>query len=224
MTTEKNTLLKIIAGKVSEPMTAQVEAKLDIFSARFEISDADGVCVASGEARVEGACASLSALFAAKPWSVEKPTLYRLSLELKYVNGETELVSDSFGYRYFDTDEKNIYLNGFPFYMRAYIRGCAAHEHQNNCGLSEYDFYKKNILAAKSYGFNTIRFHSTVPPDECFRAADELGILIHIEMRAGDGLYDNLEEMLNGKNDFVSDAEIYKTANRLYNHPSFPTQ
>ena len=37
----------------------------------------------------------------------------------------------------------------------------------------EYEFYKKNIRMAKSYGFNTIRFHSVVPPEECFRAADE---------------------------------------------------
>ena len=45
--------------------------------------------------------------------------------------------------------------------MRAYIRGAAAHAHQNNCGLPDYEFYKKNIQMAESYLFNTIRFNSS---------------------------------------------------------------
>lgn len=74
---------------------------------------------------------------------------------------------------------------------------------------------------AKKYGFNAIRFHSTIPPRECFEVADEEGIVIHIEMRAENEEYENLTEMLYGKNDFVSDEELIEIIHTLYNHPSF---
>ena len=46
---------------------------------------------------------------------------------------------------------------------------------------------------AKSYRYNTIRFHSVIPPEECFHVADEERILIHIEMRKENDNYDNME-------------------------------
>ena len=221
MVSEKNTVLKLAAGKCTEPMSAEIVAQAAIMRAEWKVTYKDGNVVASGTESPRANTLSIFALFAAEPWSIESPTLYTFSVTLEYKGGEREELSDRFGFRYFSVDERYIYLNGYPFYMRAYIRGAAAHEHQNNCKLSEYDFYKKNILMARSYGFNTIRFHSVIPPEECFRAADELGMLIHIEMRREGKMYDNLKEMLYGKNDFVSNEEIDNIVNALYNHPSF---
>ena len=218
MITSKNTVLKIDAGKVSEGFSAKIISEEPINKISWSVKDRNGIIKANGESMGEKI---ISECFDALPWSVESPNLYTFDAQILYKSGEKEKISDKFGYRYFETDEKYIYLNGFPFYMRAYIRGAAAHEHQNNCNLSEYDFYKKNIEMAKSYGFNTIRFHSIVPPEECFRAADELGILIHIEMRAEKSEYDNLQEMIHGKDDFVSNDELIDIINTLYNHPSF---
>ncbi len=217
MITEKNTVLKITAGKVENGFTAEIISENEIKSAAWCVKSENGEILAKGEEKT----GKVSACFDALAWSAEKPVLYTFCADIEFVNGEKEEISDRFGFRYFETDEKYIYLNGFPFYMRAYIRGAAAHEHQNNCGLSEYEFYKKNIKMAKSYGFNTIRFHSVVPPEECFRAADEEGILIHIEMRKENDDYDNLEEMLYGKNDFLSNDELLNIIHSLYNHPSF---
>ncbi|MBQ8689050.1 MAG: hypothetical protein IJ515_01655 [Clostridia bacterium] len=217
MITEKSNVLKITAGKVSEPARFEIISENAVVSVDWKITDANGSLCAQGNATAP----TFEVLFDAKPWSASSPVMYTATLAVKYANGESEQICDRFGYRYIGVDEKNIYLNGFPFYMRAYIRGCAAHEHQNNCNLSEYDFYKKNILTAKSYGYNTIRFHSTIPTDECFRAADDLGMLIHIEMRPENDDYNNLTEMLYGKNDFVSDEELLGIIHRLYNHPSF---
>ena len=217
MISSNNTVLRIVAGKVSEPFSVSIKSQSSVKSVSFAVFDASGNSVSSGVA----ASADFKASFAAKAWSVESPTLYTLKLKVEYENGEAEELSDRFGFRYLSADDKNIYLNGYPFYMRGYIRGCAAHEHENNCNLSEYEFYKKNILMAKSYGYNTIRFHSVVPCEECFRAADDLGILIHIEIRRQNDNYDNLREMLLGKNDFISDEELYEIINSLYNHPSF---
>jgi beta-galactosidase/beta-glucuronidase len=49
-------------------------------------------------------------------------------------------------------------------------------------GLSNYEAALKNIRQAKKYGFNLVRFHSTVPSEDFMRAADELGFLVHMEI------------------------------------------
>lgn len=221
MVSDRKTVLKLVAARTSEPMSADISAESVVMSASWSITDSTGTILAQGEESPRSREFCVFALFAAEAWSAQHPTLYTFNITLRYKDSDEETLSDRFGYRYFSVDDKYIYLNGYPFYMRAYIRGAAAHEHQNNCHLSKYEFYKKNILAAKSYGFNTIRFHSTIPPEECFRAADDLGMLIHIEMRRGGKKYDNLQEMLYGKNDFVSNEELDRIIDTLYNHPSF---
>lgn len=220
MITSKNTVLKITAGATTAPFSISVTAEREIKSCKYSITREGAVCLV-GEVLVSGNTACAAALFDASAWSPEHPVLYTANIDIEYTCGDTESLSDTFGFRYFSTDEKNIYLNGYPFYMRAYIRGCAAHEHENNCRLPEIDFYRKNFRMAKSYGFNTARFHSVIPTEACFRAADEIGMMIHIEMRKDNSDYDNLQEMLYGKNDFVSDAELENIINTLYNHPSF---
>ena len=217
MVTNKNTVLKVFAGKVSEGFKAEIISDREISTVEWKVLNC------SGERVIEGVTKKtpVSAIFDAQQWSAEKPVLYTFSAVLKYADGEQEEISDRFGFRWFETDEKYIYLNGFPFFMRAYVRGADAHEHKNNCNLSEIEFYRKNIRMAKNYGFNTIRFHSVVPPEECFRVADEEGILIHIELRREGDNYDNLKEMLYGKNDFISDQALLKIINSLFNHPSF---
>ena len=221
MITKAGTVLKLTAESVKEGVRAQLFVNNEIVSASFSIYDSDEKFLFSGDMNLQNKTAETIAVFEAEDWSIERPILYTFSAKVTYSDGSKETIRDRFGFRRLSADEKYLYLNGYPFYMRAYIRGAAAHEHQNNCGLSEYDFYKKNILMAKSYGFNTIRFHSVVPPEECFRVADELGIMIHIEMRAEKQEYDNLKEMLYGKNDFISNEDLLQIINSLYNHPSF---
>ena len=212
-----NTVLKITALKPSEGFKAEIIGKENILSVKWCVKGSDGEIKAEGNTE----STTVSAAFDGDMWSIERPVLYTFTAEITYADGEKEKISDRFGFRWFETDEKYIYLNGFPFYMRAYIRGAAAHEHQNNCNLSEIEFYRKNIRMAKSYGYNTIRFHSVIPPEECFRVADEEGILIHIEMRKENDDYDNLQEMLYGKNDFITNEALLEIIHSLYNHPSF---
>ena len=221
MISERNTVLKLTAGRCDEPLCAEICAESAVMEASWRVTDKDGAVMAQGCERPRSESFTVYAMFMADAWSAEHPTLYTFSITLKFKDRDDETITDRYGYRYFSVDGKYMYLNGYPFYMRAYIRGAAAHEHQNNCCLEEYEFYKKNILAAKSYGFNAIRFHSTIPPEACFRAADDYGMLIHIEMRRGGKKYNNLHEMLYGKNDFVSNEEIDQIIDTLYNHPSF---
>ena len=218
MITQNNTVLKITAGKAENGFNAEIISDKSIKTVKWSVKDAGGTKKAEG---ISDDGKNICSAFDAEQWSVLKPALYTFTAQIIFESGETEEISDRFGFRWFETDEKYIYLNGFPFYMRAYIRGAAAHEHQNNCNLSEIEFYRKNIRMAKSYGYNTIRFHSVIPPEECFKAADEEGILIHIEMRKENDDYDNLEEMLYGKNDFITNDALLEIIHSLYNHPSF---
>lgn len=155
----------------------------------------------------------------AKLWSINSPNLYLYQVNVEYADGE-EVIDGSFGLRILSADEHNIFVNEETVYIRGYIRGAKAHEHSNNCGLSEEEFYRKNILTAKKFGFNFVRFHSVVPNETFFKVADEVGMLVHLELRSPQDEYNNLEEMLYGKKDLVSDAFIEQVVDRVYNHPS----
>ena len=108
------------------------------------------------------------------PWSVYEPKLYTI---------ETEQECQRFGHTSLQTfQNKTVLLNECPIYLRGYIRGIVAHDHPNMTGGSDYDAAVKNIKQAKKYGFNLVRFHSTIPSEDFVKAADELGLLIHMEI------------------------------------------
>ncbi len=155
-----------------------------------------------------------------KLWSVNEPNLYCYEVTAEYGDGQTETKRGRFGFRTLSQNGKNICLNGKPLFIRGYIRGATAHDHSNLCGLSEYEFYKKNISAAKKFGFNFVRFHSTVPSEEFFAVADELGLLVHIELRPPHDIYNNLEEMVTSGNAVVPKEFLHSVVNATYNHPS----
>ena len=107
-------------------------------------------------------------------WSIDHPALYTLTCD-----GETE----QFGHTAIRTfGNTTVLLNEKPIYLRGYIRGIIAHDHPNMTGKSDYEAARKNILQAKKYGFNLVRFHTTIPSEDFVRAADELGMLIHLEI------------------------------------------
>ncbi|MBO5926547.1 MAG: hypothetical protein J6Q38_03195 [Clostridia bacterium] len=157
-----------------------------------------------------------------KLWSVETPNLYNLQL-LVTIGGEEIEVKDRFAFRTLKIEGNKFLINDVPFYQRGFIRGHKCHDHSNNANLSKLDFYRKNILQAKKYGFNTIRFHSTVPEKECFMAADELGMMIHIETQPEEIEYDNILEMVFAKKQLVDNEQLKRIIYSNYNHPSLMT-
>ena len=106
-------------------------------------------------------------------WTPDNPVLYILNVGEQTVR---------FGYNDITTRSDKVFVNGNPFYFRGYIRGIVAHDHPNLTGKSMREFHRKNITQAKKYGFNLVRFHSTVPDMEFVEAADELGLFVHIEI------------------------------------------
>ena len=107
-----------------------------------------------------------------------------------------------------------------PVFVRGYIRGAKAHDHANLLGLPLKEFYLKNLKEAKKFGFNFVRFHSVVPEEELFEAADEAGMLVHVELRPPHDIYNNLEEMVTTGNAIVPEEFLSETVNKCFNHPS----
>ncbi len=107
-------------------------------------------------------------------WSPENPKLY----ELKITCGESELVLP-FGICKLIADGVKFKLNNTPYYLRGICEHCYFPEtiHPNH----DYNYYKSIIKTIKKLGFNFIRFHTYIPEEEYMKAADELGILLHVE-------------------------------------------
>ena len=141
-------------------------------------------------------------------WSPDSPTLY-------YVEAGGEKIR--FGYCAMRTfQNREILLNEKPIFLRGYIRGIVAHDHPNMTGGTEYDAAVKNIRQAKKYGFNEVRFHSTVPDESFVQAADELGLLIHMEI----GFAYEYDDKGHKKNLSMSNDTWRETLLRYRNHPS----
>lgn len=154
-----------------------VEAREPLDSMR--IVDIDGgdveVALLSEETLDDGtwrATLDASRLFC---WSPDTPVLYRL-----LAGGGIDI---RFGYCEVNRfQNKAVIFNGAPVYFRGVIRGIIAHDHPNMTGGSLYDAAVKYIRQAKKYGFNLVRFHSTIPWPEFVEAADKEGIFIHAEI------------------------------------------
>ena len=108
-------------------------------------------------------------------WSPENPVIYVATIN----NSETI----RFGFTSLKAENNSMLkLNDAPFYARGYIRGIIAHDHPNMTGKTLYDAAVKNICQAKKYGFNLVRFHSTIPTADFVKAAEDYGMLIHMEI------------------------------------------
>jgi len=182
----------------------------------------DGECVtAEGVAQTTpGAMASFEIdMGDFKPWHVNTPNLYTLKLRFAAKGREVEETQD-FGMVKMHICGNDLFVNNEKFFVRGYIRGREAHDHENIENLPLEEYYAKNIRMAKRYGFNFIRFHSRVPPEECFRMADRLGMFIHVEMRKYYGKYQKERRTMILEGRLLDEKEWTEMVLRLRNHPS----
>jgi len=140
-------------------------------------------------------------------WTPSRPALYTA-----LVDGETA----RFGYGDIRGQGRQLLVNGTPFYFRGYVRGIVAHDHPNLTGQSRREWHRKSILQAKKYGFNLVRFHSTIPDEEFVETADELGLFIHMELG-----FSYEYDAHGNKNRIFLDADRWHATIRKYrNHPA----
>lgn len=151
------------------------------------------------------------------PWSVELPHLYTLELVLS--NGEK--ISQRFGMTKISVENRVLYFNDIPLYVRGHIRGREAHDHPNFLGCSNKEYYEKNINWSKEYGFNFVRFHSRIPSEDFLNAADELGYLCQVEIRPYYGHYQKKRQSTGFDSDTQLVEESYweEMILKLRNHP-----
>ena len=154
-----------------------------------------------------------------KPWNINTPHLYTLELTLT-VKGESVQVAQDFGMVKTHATADAIYVNNEKFYAKGYIRGREAHDHPNLESLPLEEYYAKNFRMAKRYGFNFVRFHSQIPPEECFRAANRLGVFIHVEMRKYFGKYQKERMTMVEEGQLLNPDDWEEMVLKLRNHPS----
>ena len=133
--------------------------------------------VLDGEKTVKSGQETGSFSFAAddlEKWSPESPKLYTLRLTCG-----NSVLERAFGVRRLTVDGVQFRLNGEPYYLRGVCEHCYYPE--TVTPSRDIAFYRNVITKLKELGFNYIRFHTHVPTEEYMQAADELGILMHIE-------------------------------------------
>lgn len=156
----------------------------------------------------------------AKLWDEFSPNVYELNVSLTGTGAKGESYKDkhheTFGLRKFVADGKQLKLNGRTVFLRG---------NQDNCIHPKTAYppmTKAEWLAFlqkhKDYGLNCMRFHSWCPPKAAFEAADELGMLVHVEtpLWDGNGGVGRLPERAT----FIRD-ESERILDTYGNHPSF---
>ena len=107
-------------------------------------------------------------------WSPDSPKLYTA-----VVSTVGQALSCRFGVRRLTVRGAALYLNNEPYYFRGICEHCyqpiTVHPTQDK------QYYYQVIRTLKNLGFNSIRFHTWVPPYAYMEAADELGMLMEVE-------------------------------------------
>ena len=118
----------------------------------------------------------------ARLWSPDDPHLYTARVSLRQGSRVRDETEERFGLRQFTTQGNVLLLNGTPIYLRGY--GDDNIEVLTGFPPSSPEVYRKRLQQARDFGFNTVRFHSMTPPEEFFKAADEVGLLVMAELPA----------------------------------------
>ncbi|HIS55288.1 MAG TPA: hypothetical protein IAB48_01340 [Candidatus Fimimorpha excrementavium] len=130
--------------------------------------------------------------FGIEPWSEKTPNLYEIRLRLVCGEQELDRVNQMFGMRYARREGTQIMINNKP----VFLRGTTEHAYfPESCTVpNDFSYYMRTLKEIKRAGFNWMRFHTAIPPEECMEAADRLGMYIQAETQNGfeDGDFINM--------------------------------
>ncbi len=116
------------------------------------------------------------------PWHPDSPNLVDVTVRLN--GGE---VTRQVGLRTIRCDEKSILLNDQPVFLRGTLECCVFPK--TGYPPTRVEEWQKVLGKAKEFGLNHIRFHSWCPPEAAFVAADELGLILQVELPVWTGLW-----------------------------------
>ncbi len=122
----------------------------------------------------------------------------------------------SFGMRSIGVNEaRRLTINGRTFFLRSEAN-CAVFP-ETGYEPMDTDAWLSVMKTYKSYGVNLVRFHSHIPPDAAFTAADLLGMMVEPELNDWDprhALADNVSAS-------YYERELLSVLKTYGNHPSF---
>ena len=165
-------------------------------------------------------------------WSPEDPYLYDFSV----VTGE-DRVDSYFAVRSLEVKEVDGYqrlcLNGKPYFFHGLLD--QGYWPDGLFTPAAPELYTEDILAMKRLGFNTLRKHIKVEPEEFYYQCDKLGMIVFQDM-VNNGVYNffrdtalptiglqklpdkHLNRNRNARREFLRQMKM--TVNQLKNHPS----
>lgn len=127
----------------------------------------------------------------AKRWDVEDPNLYTCEVELRDGASATDVVRDTFGFRWFAVEgigsDATFRLNGKRIVLRSAISWGFF---PTNGIYATEQMAERQVRIAKEMGQNMLHFHRAIGQPVILEKADELGLLYYEEpgnYRSGDG-------------------------------------
>ncbi|MFH1718190.1 MAG: discoidin domain-containing protein [Planctomycetota bacterium] len=151
-----------------------------------------------------------------KLWDEFSPNMYRLSVSISG-DGFKDSKAVDFGMRQISTEGTHFTVNGRRTFLRGTLECCIFP--LTGYPAMETGYWLKIFRAAGAHGLNHLRFHSWCPPEAAFKAADEMGFMLHVECAAwsnsGSAIGDGrpIDEFIYAESDRIL---------RAYgNHPSF---
>lgn len=165
----------------------------------------DGQCIRTGRIPAGAGEVTLSAE-GMRQWSPETPALYQVT-----VTTEHQQLSCTFGVRRLTVTGTRLYLNGRPYYFRGICEHC--YQYATVHPTRDKGYYVALIQKLKALGFNSIRFHTWIPPYEYMEAADEVGMLLEVET-PNNTSFAQWEEIVRFCRHYAC-VSIYSTGNEL---------
>jgi hypothetical protein len=150
-------------------------------------------------------------------WDDVEPALHAIELRAKTAVG-TGVFDHSivvpFGIREISAKGRQFVLNGRPVFLRGTVENAVF-------PLTAYPAvelanWRRIFRTVREYGMNHLRFHSWCPPEVAFNAADEAGVLLHVELP----VFSHHIDKTPGLEDFMR-MEAKRILDTFGNHPSF---
>ena len=115
-------------------------------------------------------------------WTPDDPQLVDVSIGLNGRKLERQI-----GFRSIRCEGKSIILNDDPLFLRGTLECCVFPK--TGYPPTKVEDWKIVFAQAKAFGLNHIRFHSWCPPEAAFQAADQLGLVLQVELPVWTGLW-----------------------------------
>jgi hypothetical protein len=193
-----------------DPVKILVETKTNGGEITVEILDGDKV-VAIGE----GAVVEFN-IKNAKLWSDETPNMYQCSVTLKENGKVIDEVTENFGIRKVEWNNKGLFING----KETLLRGGCVHHDNGILGACAYDKAdERRIRILKETGFNAIRSSHNPSSNAMLNACDKFGMYVIDETFDMWYFHKNKYDYATDFNDWYLE-DIHAMVEKDFNHPS----